>query len=209
MALGVSLMAPAHARGQIILPQQQCVGAFTACATLLSINFSGSTLTLVISNTSAAAQNPDSYVRRLFLEFNGAVLPNATSATVFYSDDQQETWNITQPPRGRPGGFGHTWDLSITDPSTGGNDLRGPSPGDMFTVVIEFAEDFEGLALFDCGSDCRGRGWSAQMQALGPEDGSGYTAIPEPVTMVLVGTGLAGVGLMRRRRRRGLDIVTD
>lgn len=33
--------------------------------------------------------------------------------------------------------------------------------------------------------------------------------IPEPMTMTLVGTGLVGIGLARRRRRLGLDIVED
>ena len=70
LALGVALMAPARARGQIVLSQQQCAyreGFLTACATLLSIDFTGSTLTLVISNTSVAADHPDSYLARLFL----------------------------------------------------------------------------------------------------------------------------------------------
>lgn len=34
------------------------------------------------------------------------------------------------------------------------------------------------------------------------------TVVPEPITMVLIGTGFAGIGLMRRRRK-GLDITNE
>ncbi len=60
--------------------------------------------------------------------------------------------------------------------------------------------------------------WSAQMQQIAsptcpadePYCESGWAAVPEPFTMVLVGTGLAGIGgAALRRRRRGLDIQDE
>ncbi len=91
-------------------------------------------------------------------------------------------------------------------------DLPCGRNGDFRTLaVFHLAFDVELLVLED---------WAAQLvnidapscHELDPADPyceSDWAVVPEPVTMVLVGTGLVGVGLMRRRRRRGLDIVED
>lgn len=207
LALVALLMIPMPARGQIILPQEQCVfgeGFPTACATLLSIDFTGNTVTLVIANTSNVTDNPNGYLSSLFLEFMGSV-PQANSAFVDYGGGVTEAWNIgaNQPVQGLPGGFATTWSLKVFDPTTGVMDLR-LAPGDQVTITIQFASSVAALSFPDCGADCLGRGWSAQMQALpGDPEGSGYTSIPEPSTVFLLATGLlaiGGVGLFRRRR---------
>jgi hypothetical protein len=40
-----------------------------------------------------------------------------------------------------------------------------------------------------------------------PVDSFGGTVTPEPITMVLLGSGLAGIAGARRRRKNGTDVV--
>ena len=236
LALTGALMAPIEAQGQILLPQRQCVFGEpfpSACATLLFIDFNAddNTVTLIVSNTTNAAENPGAVLAALFLEFNAT--PPALASTeasveygtfaggVFVANGYSELWNIILPVHGNPGGFYTAWDLKIGDPSIARSerqceeddgveicqenpgDLR-VLPGDLVMITIEFEPFGEMFALADCGDDCAGRGWTARMQQLGPEgEDSGFTSVPEPSTVVLLATGLLGlgaVGLFRRRR---------
>ena len=164
----------------------------------------------MISNTSVAAADPESYIGFLLLKFN-LTPPNLEStqanvrygtwtASTFNALGGSETWKITQPVPGQPGGFGIEWDQKLKDPSTGGGDLR-VLPNMAVQITIQFLGSVENLALVD---------WSAHMEGLGLDaQGSGYTSVvPEPATVVSLTTGLlvlGGVGL-RRRRREAVDL---
>ena len=122
------------------------------------------------------------------------------TASTFNPSGDSETWDITQPVPGKPGGCGIEWDQKLKDPSTGGGDLR-VLPNMAVQITIQFLGSVENLALVD---------WSAHMEGLGLDaQGSGYTSVvPEPATVVSLTTGLlvlGGVGL-RRRRREAVDL---
>ena len=179
-------MAPIEAQGQILLPQGQCVfgeESFpSACATLHFIEFHGTSVRLIVSNTTMAADYPEAVLAALFLEFNGT--PPALASTdasveygtfaggVFVANGYSELWNISLPVSGTGG---TAWTLEISDPSTAGEDAGGDPnfgdlrvlPGDLVMITIDFTASVELLALADCGSDCFGRGWTALMQSGG------------------------------------------
>ena len=67
-------------------------------------------------------------------------------------------------------------------------------------VLEDFAAQFVNMDASSC--------YPPDLDPADPYCESDWAVIPEPVTMTLVGTGLVGIGLMRRRRR-GLDIVED
>ena len=103
-------------------------------------------------------------------------------------------------------------DLSPDDPPAA-NLPCGPN-GDFSTLAVFHLafnamplelEDWAAQLVNMDASSC----YEPQRESDDPFCESDWAVVPEPVTMVLVGTGLVGVGLMRRRRRRGLDIVED
>jgi hypothetical protein len=182
--------------------ERQCVPGFSACATLVSANFSGSTLVIQVTNTSNNVENPGAFLGSLYLEFEGDAPGLASNyATVLYGSGMTEQWRVGAA-KGQVGGFGHDWDLQISDNapgSKGGNSSLRLGPWETATIQVEFTDHVDQLAL---GGE---HGFTAHMQGLGLDgEGSGFTVTPEPVSVVLFGSGLFGIGGvgMRRRRRK-------
>jgi hypothetical protein len=200
------------------------VAAFSACATVLSVVFSRNQLQIRISNDLLPGdeETQNAFIGRVLLELN-APPPNPLTgfALVQYSDNLggaagEEFWTASIASGGQ-GGFGTRWDLNLTDNAPSGgkkNPFKGNSKlrlelGLSAIITIEFEESVDGLGLADCGDDCYGRQVTMQFQGLGSDgEQSGWTAVPEPMTVVLLASGLlgvGGVGLIRRRRGAQLE----
>ena len=125
-----------------------------------------------------------------------------------------QPWELDDSPQGNQSGLGlgnHDWHLSITPIASGKKSERSAQllPGISVKIVIEFADGFAPSQLAFCVDlevgDCQQ--WTAHIQSIGEYGGtedSGWTTIPEPATMILLGSGLvalAGVGSFRRRKK--------
>lgn len=200
----------------------QCVAAFSTCATVLSVVFSGHQLQIRISNdVLPGGENENAFIGRVLLELN-APPPNLLTgfAYVQYQDNLggaaagSEYWKGAIAS-GQQGGFGTEWDLELTDNAPGGK--KAPFKGDSglrlgvgltAIITLEFEEYVEELGLADCDGDCFGRQLTMHFQGLGWDgEQSGWSAVPEPMTVVLLASGLLGVGGVGLiRRRRGLPL---
>ena len=217
---------PATARADdVIIPlyPNQCAyreGYPTACATLQLVHFDGTFLTLVVSNTST--EHPEAWISELLFKFSNPVVVVGTARVRYGKWDggfihdvtisSEPDWNLDDSPDGNQSGLGlgnHDWHLSIVPVNQGKPSERSEKvlPGMAVEIVIEIAAFTSPFALAPCVDlevgDCQQ--WTAHIQSIGEYGGtedSGWTTIPEPATMILLGSGLvalAGVGIFRRR----------
>ena len=220
---------PATARADDVIPlyPNQCAyreSYPTACATLRLVHFDGNSLTLIVSNTTT--QHDEAWISELLFKFSGSgpfiVIGDAQvtygtwdEVMGFEPDGSSERdWILDDSPSGNQSGLGagnHDWDLSIT-PITSGNPSQRSAqllPGISVKIVIQFQPGFAPSQLASCVDlevgDCQQ--WTAHIQSIGEYGGtedSGWTTMPEPATMILLGSGLvalAGVGIFRRREK--------
>ncbi|MCA1632356.1 MAG: PEP-CTERM sorting domain-containing protein [Acidobacteria bacterium] len=171
-------------------------------ASISNYSLVGNQFTFTITNTSVAPGSTGTITNI------GFALPGDRPNTYTLVSSTNSNYTLAYDLNATSGSqnFVSSFDLVLVDkpngnPTFGGGSVNnGIAGGSSATFTI--SGDFSGLT-----ADQVAHAIFARFQAVngGGSDvaGNGTAAVPEPMTMILFGTGLAGVAARARRRRQG------
>ncbi|NOZ67766.1 MAG: PEP-CTERM sorting domain-containing protein [Deferribacteres bacterium] len=117
--------------------------------------------------------------------------------SVSYGDpvlgDQLDIWGLGTITTTTPGaGFVNLYELSLDLPS----DVDAYQAGSFTLATLSFDTLSPGMSYLDISVNALGDAWGDPLTVS--TQGGIVNVVPEPATLVLLGGGLAGLGLMRR-----------
>lgn len=172
-------------------------------ATISDYTLVGNQFTFTITNTSVAPGSTGTITNI------GFALPGdrANNYTLVSSSDPDYFIAYDLKAQAGAQNFVSTFDLVLMDKDKGnatfgGGDVKNGIAGNT-SATFTISGDFAGLT-----ADQVAHAIFARFQAVNGGDsdvagGGGSEPIPEPMTMILFGTGLAGIAARARRRRQG------
>lgn len=203
----------------------QCGGnTFSTCAsvtvTIVTTGANAGQVTMTVTNLSGAQGTWDGTVFTQVGMYNlpagvdYGTLKSVTCTVGCTTTDQKANWQL-----GTNGLSGVGIDPTVigTDTKNGVNGAIATGQTYVFVFTITNYGSITSLSDFaihgqmgpsSCSTKLVWSG-SAPNTATGSPDGSCFSTTPEPITMALVGTGLAGMGGMGliRRRKKGTDLA--
>lgn len=184
------------------------------CFMIVCISFAGSAFASSIGVTYTKSGTPGNYLLDFTVTNN---IPASYGQHVYF-------WGVDLPYSGAQGSpanwFYPTWDANWSNQGNGGssihyqslwinesyNELASGNSLSGFTVPVSTIPQTINFFAFGVGqsyygSDAFRPGWNPGFEGIVSSGGNGSAPVPEPCTMILLGSGLLGLAGLRKKIR--------
>ena len=171
-------------------------GQFGSTATVTNYSLSGNQFTFTVTNTSSTGS-----ITAIGFDLPGS---NRGTFTLTSSSDPDFAINSIVKTQAGANTSSSSFDFALLTGRNFGDGTVAAGLGSTVSATFTVTGNFSGLTADQvaCSIFLRFQGINPgdQSEVIGP--GNGGSAVPEPMTMILLGTGLAGTAANIRRRRR-------